>query len=66
MLFRDPGSGYDSLPNLSKLMTDLSIMEESDLGVILGIASKMDSTIIQKVYGDRNLPKSEFAELIIV
>jgi len=67
MFFREANSGYESLPNLSKLMTDLSIMEDSDLRVILGIASKMDSSIIQKVYGDRHFPAAEFAaELITV
>ena len=65
--FRDTSAGYESFPNLGKLMTDLSIMEDSDLRVILGIASKIDSTIIRKVYGDRNFPAAEFAaELITV
>lgn len=43
-------------------MNDLSIHDNSDLRVILGMASKIDAHIIGKVLGDQSLPAVEFAQ----
>jgi len=55
-------AGGEAVLNLKRLMSDLSINDDSDLRVILGIASKIDSNIIGKVLGEQSLPAVEFAQ----
>lgn len=52
----------ESVLNLKRLMNDLSIHDNADLRVILGMASKIDPQIIGKVLGDQSLPAVEFAQ----